>query len=109
MRDDIIDVIGTSKGRGFAGFMKRHGFAWRPRVTRLDVPPRAWRYWRFGLSVTSLSRGQRWRVIWVLSARRSKNLRVVRVDADENLILVRGAVPGPNGAYVLIKKAEDKL
>ena len=36
----------------------------------------------------------------------TKNLRVVRVDADENIILVRGAVPGPNGAYVLIKKAE---
>ena len=36
----------------------------------------------------------------------TKNLRVVRVDADENIILVRGAVPGPNGAYVLIKKAD---
>ena len=35
-----------------------------------------------------------------------KNLRVVRVDADENIILMRGAVPGPTGAYVLIKKAE---
>jgi large subunit ribosomal protein L3 len=36
----------------------------------------------------------------------SKNLRVVRIDADENLLLVRGAVPGPAGAYIFIRKAK---
>ena len=36
----------------------------------------------------------------------TRNLRIIRVDAEENLILVRGAVPGPNGGYVLIKKAD---
>jgi large subunit ribosomal protein L3 len=36
----------------------------------------------------------------------SKSLRVVRIDADENLLLVRGAVPGPAGSYILIRKAK---
>jgi large subunit ribosomal protein L3 len=36
----------------------------------------------------------------------AKNLRVVKVDADENLLLVRGAVPGPNGAYIVIRRSK---
>ena len=53
--DDVVEVIGKSKGKGFAGVVKRH---WRRRHSRLDVSPRAWWDWSFGVSVSSHQRNK---------------------------------------------------
>jgi len=103
--DDIIDVIGTSKGRGFAGFMKRHGFH-GGRASHGSMFHRAPGGIGASAYPSRVYKGTKMAGHMGVERKTTKNLRVVRVDADENIILVRGAVPGPNGAYVLIKKAE---
>jgi len=101
---DSITVIGTSKGRGFAGVIKRHKFS-SPvgshgtheffrhggAIGAHTFPGRVWK----GLRMPGRMGTDRKTV---------HNLKVVRVDVDANLIMVRGAVPGPNKGVVLISK-----
>ena len=102
---DVVDVVGKSKGRGFAGTIKRHNFSRGP-MTHGSMNVR--RPGSIGQSATP-SR--------VLKGTRSsghmgnervtvQNLKVAKVDADENLIMIKGAVPGPNGGLLIVKKAE---
>lgn len=102
---DLIDVTAVSKGKGFAGPMKRHGFKGQGashgahRVHRMPgsigqcaTPARVFKGVRMagrtgGTKVTTL------------------NLEVVRSDSDQEVILVRGAVPGPKGGVVLLRNA----
>lgn len=100
-----IDVVGTSKGKGFQGVMRRHGFggvggATHGQHNRLRAPgsigassdpSRVFK----GTRMAGRTGGDRVKV---------KNLRVVRILADSNLILVRGAVPGPKGSIVELHK-----
>ena len=100
---DIVDVIGTSKGRGFAGVMKRHNMRGFIRTHGTHE------YFRHGGSIgTRLTPGM------VLKGKRmpghmgnvnrtAANLEVVRVDEDRNLILIKGAVPGAPGGEVIIR------
>jgi len=101
--NDIIDVVGTSKGRGFAGFVKRHGFG-GGRATHGSMFHRA--PGSFGASAypSRVIKGTRMAGHMGVDRKTIKNLRVVRVNSSENILLVHGAVPGPTGAYVLIKK-----
>jgi len=101
---DKIDVIGKSKGRGFAGTVKRHKFSRGPES-------------HGSMNVRSPgSIGQSAYPSRVIKGTRSsghmgdarvtvQNLTVAKVDVDNNLLMVRGAVPGPNGGLVLVKKA----
>ena len=104
---ETIDVVGTSKGKGFQGVVKRHGFGGvgmrthgqhnRQRapgsIGASSDPSRVFK----GTRMAGRTGGDRVKV---------KNLKVVRILADSNLILVGGAIPGPKGAYVeLLKKA----
>jgi ribosomal protein L3 len=70
-RTTSIEVIGTSKGRGFAGFVKRHGFA-AARDSRLDVPPRTG---SIGASAypSRVIKAREWRAIWASNARRQES------------------------------------
>jgi large subunit ribosomal protein L3 len=103
--NDLIDVIGTTKGRGFAGFIKRHGFRGgeKSHGSMFHRAPGS-----IGASAypSRVIKGTRMAGHMGVERQTTRNLRIVRVDAEENLILVRGAVPGPNGGYVLIKKAD---
>jgi large subunit ribosomal protein L3 len=103
--NDLIDVIGTTKGRGFAGFIKRHGFAGgeKSHGSMFHRAPGS-----IGASAypSRVIKGTRSAGHMGADRQTTRNLRIVRVDPEENLILVRGAVPGPNGGYVLIKKAD---
>ena len=103
--NDLIEVIGTSKGRGFAGFIKRHGFAGgeKSHGSMFHRAPGS-----IGASAypSRVIKGTRSAGHMGVDRKTVKNLRVVRVNAEENLILVHGAVPGPTGAYVLIKKTK---
>jgi len=101
---DEVDVTGISKGKGWAGTIKRHNFH-RGRKTHGGRS-----YRRVG-SIGSMypqkifkgkkMAGQMGNVRLTV-----KNLRVAAVDTENNLLMIRGAVPGPNGSYVLIKKAQ---
>jgi large subunit ribosomal protein L3 len=102
--DDLVDVVGRSKGRGFAGFVKRHGFG-GGRATHGSMFHRAPGSIGASSFPSRVLKGSRMAGHMGCETRTIKNLRVVAVDSENNLLLVRGAVPGPNGSYVLIKKA----
>ena len=99
-----VDVIGTSKGRGFSGVVKRHGFKGLRAthgVKRMHRHP--------GSSGPSADpahtrKGIRKPGQYGHARITVRNLRVVRVDLDNNLLLVRGAVPGPNGGFLTVRQ-----
>ncbi len=102
---EYVDVIGVSKGKGFQGGVKRwhfrggdatHGSMFHRApgsIGASSFPSRVWP-------------GQHGPGHMGHERVTAKNLRVVKVDTDENLLLVRGSVPGPNGAYIMIRKAK---
>ena len=99
-----VDVIGTSKGRGFSGVVKRHGFKGLRAshgVKRMHRHP--------GSSGPSADpahtrKGIRKPGQYGNARITVRNLKVVRVDTTNNLLLIRGAVPGPNGGYLTIRQ-----
>jgi large subunit ribosomal protein L3 len=103
--DDVVEIIGKSKGRGFAGFMKRHGFA-GGRATHGSMFHRAPGGIGASAYPSRVYKGTKMAGHMGNEQKTIKNLRVVAVDAENNLLMIHGAVPGPNGAYVLIKKAQ---
>ncbi|PSR21403.1 MAG: 50S ribosomal protein L3 [Sulfobacillus acidophilus] len=103
---DIVDVIGTSKGKGFAGVIKRWGFHRGPTS-------HGSKYHRRVGSLGSRTSGGGGRVHpgrklpGRMGHRRvtTLRLRVVRVDGDRNLLLIRGSVPGPKGSLVMVRES----
>ena len=101
---DLVDVTGVSKGKGFAGTIKRHNFSRGPKTHGSDnyrkpgsigpgtTPGRVYK----GLKMGGHMGDDRVTL---------KKLRVIRVDAERNLILVKGSVPGAPGALTFVKKA----
>ncbi len=102
---DQVDVIGTSKGRGFAGVVKRHGFGGGPRTHGQSDRGRA----PGGIGASTypgrVHKGKR--MAGRMGGRRVtvQGLRVVEVDAERNLILIRGSVPGANGDLLRVRKS----
>jgi len=104
---NYVDVIATGKGRGFQGVVKRHGFGggrashgggWTRRpgsIGMCEFPARVFK----GKKMPGQMGGKRVT---------TQNLKVVQVRADENLILVKGSIPGANGGIVVIKEALKK-
>jgi large subunit ribosomal protein L3 len=101
--NDVVDVIGTSKGRGFAGFVKRHGFG-GGRATHGSMFHRAPGSIGASAYPSRVIKGTRMAGHMGVERKTIKNLRVMRVNPEENLLLIKGAVPGPTGAVVLIRK-----
>jgi large subunit ribosomal protein L3 len=99
-----VDVIGTGRGLGFQGVVRRHHFA-GGAATHGSMFHRA--PGSIGASSYPSRVVKGMRAAGHMGARRvtTRNLRVVRVDADNNLLIVRGAVPGAAGGYVIIRKA----
>lgn len=100
---DVVDVVGTSKGKGFAGGIKRHGFHRgpmqhgskyhrRPGSLAAKGPARVFK----GRKLPGRTGGERVTV---------QNLAVVKTDPERNLLLVKGAVPGPKKGLVTVKSA----
>lgn len=99
-----VDVTGTSKGRGYSGVIKRHHFSGQrashgvkkvhrhPGSTGMNTYPHR------------TFKGKRMAGQYGNVRVTARNLKVVRVDAENNLLLVRGAVPGPNGGYLVIRE-----
>jgi large subunit ribosomal protein L3 len=103
-QNDAVDVIGKSKGRGFAGLIKRHHFAGgaESHGSMFHRAPGSIGASAFPSRVYPGMRAAGHMGDEMVSA---QNLRVVRIQEQENILLVEGSVPGRNGGYVLIKKA----
>lgn len=101
--DDLVDVIGRSKGRGFAGFMKRHGFS-GGRATHGSMFHRAPGSIGASAYPSRVIKGTKMAGHMGNERKTIRNLRVIEVDVENNLLLIHGAIPGPTGAYVLIRK-----
>jgi len=102
---DLVDVVGTTKGRGFAGTIKRHGFNRGPKThgcMNYRQPG------SIGASAypSRVFKGKRMSGHYGASRETIKNLQVVRVDGDRGLLFLRGAVPGPKGGYVQVQSAK---
>jgi large subunit ribosomal protein L3 len=102
--EKFVDIIGTSKGRGFAGVIRRHAFGGGPKshghmfqvqgsIGASSFPSRVFP-------------GQRMPGHMGHEQVTVRNLRIRGIDLDENLLMVEGAVPGPRDGYVLISKAK---
>jgi large subunit ribosomal protein L3 len=101
---DLVDVTGVSKGKGFAGQIKRHNFHRGPKTHGSDhhrepgsigpgtTPGRVYK----GLKMAGHMGDDRVTI---------KKVRVVRADPDKNLLLVKGSLPGARGSLILVKKA----
>lgn len=102
--DDLVDVIGTSKGKGFQGVIKRHGFG-GGRATHGSMFHRA--PGSVGMSATPSRVLKGKRLPGQMGAKRVtvKNLKVVKVDEENNLIYLSGAVPGANNSYLALRRS----
>ncbi len=98
-----VDVVGTSKGRGFSGVMKRHNFSGQRATHGVKKVHRHAGGTGCSAYPSRVFKGKRMAGQYGNAKTTSRNLKVVRVDADNNLLLVHGAVPGPNGGYVVIQ------
>jgi len=106
-----VDVIGTSKGRGTAGSMKRHGFSGLPAshgVKKHHRSPGSIGSHASNRGSGRPKKGHKAAGRYGNSRVTVRNLDVVKIDADNHLILVRGAVPGPNGGLVMIRATNKK-
>ena len=106
---DSIEVVGTTKGKGFQGVVKRHGFGGVGQAThgqhnRLRAPGSV------GASSypSKVMKGMRMGGRDGGGQVTTKNLKVVKIFAEQNLILVKGAIPGHKGAIVIIEKTGKK-
>ncbi len=109
--DQCVDVVGTSKGKGFAGVMKRHGFHGFPASHGTERKHRA------PGSISSFAsdaghggspkKGKK--MAGHMGNRRvtAKNHSLVTVDEEKNLLVVKGSVPGPAGGYVIVRSARN--
>jgi len=102
-----VDVVGTSKGRGFTGVVKRHGFSMFPRSHG------AHEWTRHGGSIgcrkpMHVRKGQRMAGQHGNSRVTVQNLKIAGALPEQNVLLVRGAVPGPNGGYLIVRTALKK-
>jgi large subunit ribosomal protein L3 len=103
-QNELVHVIGTSKGRGFAGFVKRHHFR-GGRATHGSMFHRAPGSIGSSAYPSRVLKGMRMAGHMGNARVTVQNLRVARVDQENNLLFVRGAVPGPSGGYVIVEKS----
>ena len=101
---DRISVTGTSKGRGFAGVIKRHGFS-GGRATHGSMFHRAPGSVGQSAYPSRVFKGTRMPGHMGAARVTVQGIRIVEVDAEKNLLYLRGAVPGPNGGYVVLQRA----
>ncbi len=102
---EYIDVVGTTKGKGFQGVVKRHGFAGVGQAThgqhnRLRAPgslgASSWPSRVFkGMRMGGRTGGKRVKMI---------NLQIMKLIPEKNLVVVKGSVPGPNGSYLILER-----
>ena len=103
--NDIVDVIGVSKGRGFAGFVKRHHFRGGD-ASHGSMHHRAPGSIGGSSFPSRVFPGMKGAGHMGTAQVTVRNLEIVEVNTEDNVLLVKGAVPGPNGGYVLVRRAK---
>jgi large subunit ribosomal protein L3 len=101
---EFVDVTGTTKGRGTAGVMKRHGFKGQRASHGVKKVHRHQGGTSMNTSPARVFKGKRMAGRFGNERCTMRNVKLVRVDRENNLLLVRGAVPGPNGSYVVVRQ-----
>src|SRR6516165_5954814 len=104
---EFVDVIGRSKGKGFQGVVRKHGFSGQPAAHGSKM------HRRNGAIGNRSTPGRIWKNMGMPGHMGDdrvtvQNLRVVQVRPDDNVILVCGAVPGSNGSFVVVRPAKKK-
>jgi len=107
-KGDIVDVIGTSKGRGFAGTVKRHGFNRGPKTHGQSDRERAPGSIGASAAPSRVLKGLRMSGHMGDERVTVQNLEVVLVDPEKNLVAIKGSVPGARGGIVIIKPARQQ-
>lgn len=102
---DKVDITGVSKGRGFAGVMKRHNFGGGD-ATHGSMFHRAPGSIGASSYPSRVFPGTRMAGQMGNAQVTVRNLEVIDVDTEDNVLMVKGAVPGPNGSYVIVKRAK---
>lgn len=102
--DDLVDVTGWSKGRGFAGVVKRYGFRGGPRTHGQSDRERAPGSLGAGTSPGKVWKGKRMPGRMGNDRKTVQRLRVVRVDGDRHLLLIKGSVPGAKNGLVYVRR-----
>ena len=102
---DLVNVIGTSKGKGFAGVVKRYHFKGGPHTHGQSDRERHPGASSSTTTPGHLKKGHRMAGHMGASRVTAQGLEVIRIDADRNLLLIKGSVPGVDGGIVLIKKS----
>jgi large subunit ribosomal protein L3 len=105
---EFVDVIGTSKGKGFAGAVKRYGFSGGPKTHGQSDRQRAVGSVGATSGTGRIFKGKKMPGRMGNERVTAQNLKVALVDADRNLIGVRGSVPGSKGGLVMIKEARKQ-
>lgn len=105
---EAVDVVGTSKGKGFAGAVKRHHFKGGPKTHGQSDRQRAPGSRGSGTTPGRVYKGSRGAGHLGHDRVTAQNLNIVLVDGERNLLAVRGAVPGPKGGLVVIQEARKK-
>ncbi|MDP2726333.1 MAG: 50S ribosomal protein L3 [Dehalococcoidia bacterium] len=106
---DLVDVVGLTKGRGFAGGVKRHGFKGGPKTHGQSDRQRAPGSIGSGTTPGRVIKGLRMAGHMGNHRVTVRNLEVVQVDAERNLLLLRGGLPGSNGGLLLVRQTKKTL
>lgn len=99
-----VDVVSVCKGRGFSGAMRRHNFSGQRATHGVKKCHRAIGGTSGSAFPSRVFKGKKMAGQYGNARTTMRNQKVVRIDAEQNLVLICGAVPGPNGGYVVIKK-----
>lgn len=105
---ELVDVTGTSKGRGFQGGIKRHNFNRQPKTHGASDRTRAPGAAGSGTTPGHTYKGHRGPGHMGDERVTVQSLAVVRVDAERNMLVVRGAIPGPKGGFVIVREARKQ-
>ncbi|OHB81543.1 MAG: 50S ribosomal protein L3 [Planctomycetes bacterium RBG_16_64_10] len=103
-----VDVTATSKGRGFAGAMKRHGFSGQRATHGVKKCHRHLGGTGSSAYPSRVFRGKKMPGHYGAARCTTRNLKIVKIDLDHNLLLVHGAVPGPRGGFLVISATNKK-
>lgn len=106
-----LDIVGTSKGRGFAGVMKRYGFGGQPASHGTERKHRSPGSIAGGASAGEgriVKKGKKMAGHFGHARRTARNQELVGIDKENHLLLVKGSVPGPNGGYVVVRQARTR-
>jgi len=100
-----VDIIGTSKGKGFSGAMERHNFNGGPQTHGQSDRQRCTGSTGSGTEASRTWKGKRLPGQLGNVRKTVKGLKIIKVDEEKNLLLVRGAIPGANNGLVIIRRA----